>query len=96
MPYLSYLYIFYATLIGARISLFVFEITRPSRWPMGSILPWLETQDYWVQILVGSNASHRGCAYTVFQTVQRRGVCSDVFDTVHYKEPLKLVDKSTA
>ena len=95
MPYLSCLYIFDATLIGTRISLFVFEITRPSRWPY-SILLWLEAQSYWVQILVGSDVSHRGCAYTVLQTVQRHGVCSDVYGTVNYKEPLKLFDKTRA
>ena len=61
-----------------------------------SILLWLETQSYWVQILVGSDVSHRGCAYTVLQTVQRHGVCSDVYGTVHYKEPLKLFDNSRA
>ena len=32
---------------------------------------------------------HRGCAYTVIQTVQRLGVYSAVYGTVHYKEPLK-------
>ena len=31
----------------------------------------------------------RGCAYTVLQTVQRPGVCSAAYGTVHYKEPLK-------
>ena len=36
IPYLSCLYIFDATLIWSRISLFVFEITRPSRWPIRS------------------------------------------------------------
>ena len=61
-----------------------------------SILLWLETQSYWVQILVGSGVSHRGCAYSVFQTVQRHGVCSEVYGTLHYKEPLKLFDKSRA
>ena len=60
------------------------------------ILLWLETQSYWVRILVGSNVSHRGCAYTVLQTVQRHGVCSDVYGTMHYEEPLKLFDKSRA
>ena len=52
--------------------------------------------NYWVRILVGSNVCHRGCAYTVLQTVQRHGVRSDVYDTVHYKEPLKLFDKNGA
>ena len=61
-----------------------------------SILLCLEAQSYWVQILVGSDVSHRGCAYTVLQTVQRHGVCSDVYGTVHYKEPLKLFDKTRA
>ena len=32
---------------------------------------------------------HRGCAYTLLQPVQRPGVYSDVYGTVHYKEPLK-------
>ena len=32
-----------------------------------SILLWLEAQSYWVQILVGSDASRQGCAYTVLQ-----------------------------
>ena len=27
---------------------------------------------------------HRGCAYTVLQTVQKYGVCSVVLGTVHY------------
>ena len=40
-----------------------------------SILLWLEAQSYWAQILVGSDVSRRGCAYTVLQTVQRHGVC---------------------
>ena len=32
---------------------------------------------------------HRGCAYTVLQTVQRLGVYSAAYSTVHYKKPLK-------
>ena len=44
--------------------------------------------------LLGSNPAdlnicHRGCAYTVFQTVQRLGVCSVVYVTLHNEEPLK-------
>ena len=32
---------------------------------------------------------HRGCAYTVFQTVRRHGVVSAVYSTVHFeKKPL--------
>ena len=37
---------------------------------------------------------HRGCAYTVLQTVQTSGVCSVAYGTVHHKEPLKSFDKS--
>ena len=43
-----------------------------------------------------SDVCHRGCAFTVLQTVQRPRVCSDVYDTVHYIEPLKLFDKGRA
>ena len=32
---------------------------------------------------------HRGCAYTVIQTVQRHRVYSAVYGTVYNKEPLK-------
>ena len=44
----------------------------------------LVTWRYQVRISDGSDICHRGCAYTVLQTVQRaaRG-------TVYYKEPLK-------
>ena len=31
---------------------------------------------------------HRGCTYTVLQTVQRHGVYGAAYGTVHYKEPL--------
>ena len=31
---------------------------------------------------------HRGCAYTVLQIVQRRGVYSAAYGTVHYEKPL--------
>ena len=40
----------------------------------------------------GSDVRHRGCAYPVLQTVQRPGVCSSA-GIVHYKEPLKSLDK---
>ena len=46
----------------------------------------LVTRRYQVRIQVGPDICHRGCAYTVLQTVQRRGVYSG---TVHYKEPLR-------
>ena len=38
---------------------------------------------------VGPDICHRGCAYTVLQTVQRHGVRSAADGTVHCKEPLK-------
>ena len=37
-----------------------------------------------------------GCAYAVLQTVQRSGVCSAVYGTVHYKKPLKSFNKTRA
>ena len=49
----------------------------------------LVTWGYQVRIPVGPDICHRGCAYTVFQTVQRHGVHSAAYGTVHYKEPLK-------
>ena len=49
----------------------------------------LVTWSYQVRIPVGSDICHRGCAYTVPQTIQRHGVHSVVYGTVHYKEPLK-------
>ena len=51
----------------------------------------LVTWSYQVRIPVGSDICHRGCVYmyTVLQTVQRYGVHSAAYDTVHYKEPLK-------
>ena len=50
---------------------------------------WLKTQRYLVRIPAGSDVCHRGCAYTVLQTVQRLGVYSAVYDTTYNKEPLK-------
>ena len=49
----------------------------------------LVTWGYQVRIPVGSDIRHRGCAYTVLQTVKRKGVYSAAYGTVHYKEPLK-------
>ena len=38
----------------------------------------------------GSNPGcHRGCCYAVLRSVQRHGVYSASYGTVHYKEPLK-------
>ena len=45
--------------------------------------------EYQVRIPVGKDICHRGCAYTVLQTVQKHGVYSVAYGTVHYKEPLK-------
>ena len=47
------------------------------------------TLRYQVRIPVGTDICHRGCAYTVLQTVKRHGVYSAPYGTVHYKEPLK-------
>ena len=44
---------------------------------------------YQVRIPVRLDICHRGCAYTVLQTVQKHGVYSAAYGTVHYKEPLK-------
>ena len=53
-----------------------------------SIRLWLETKRYLVRIPVGSGDCHQGSAYTVLETFQRHGVCSAVYGTVQYKEPL--------
>ena len=50
-----------------------------------AILIW----GFQVRITIGSDICHRGCAYTVFQTVQMNGVYSAAYGTVHYKAPLK-------
>ena len=62
-----------------------------------SIRLWLETQRYWVRIPVGSDVCHQSCVsiYTVLQTVRKPGVCSAVYGTVHYEEPLKSFDNSS-
>ena len=52
----------------------------------------LVTWRYQVRIPVGSDICHRGCAYIVLQTVQRPGVYSAAYGTVHYKEPLKSLE----
>ena len=52
----------------------------------------LVTQGYQVRIPVGPDICHRGCACTVLQTVQRPGVYSAAYGSVHYKEPLKLFE----
>ena len=61
-----------------------------SRLPRTSLL-WghFVTWGYQVRIPVRMDICHRGCAYTLLQTVQRHGVYSTVYGTVHYKEPLK-------
>ena len=47
----------------------------------------LVTWGYQVRIPVGTDICHRGSAYTVLRTVQRHGVYSASYGTVHYKEP---------
>ena len=50
----------------------------------------LEVPDQ-VRIPVGPDICHRGCAYTVLQTVQRHGVYIAVYGTVYYKEQFKFI-----
>ena len=52
----------------------------------------LVTCRYQVRIPVGPDIWHRGCAYTVLQTVQMPGVYSATYGTVQYKELLKSFD----
>ena len=40
-----------------------------------------------IQTPAGSNVCHRGCAYTVLQTVQRPGLRSVVDGTMNYRGP---------
>ena len=49
----------------------------------------LVTWRYQARIPVAPDICHSGCAYIVLQTVQRHGVYSAAYGTVHYKEPLK-------
>ena len=49
------------------------------------LVTWVSQVRFWV----GTDICHRGWAYTVLQTVQRHGVYSAAYGTVHYKEPLK-------
>ena len=62
--------------------------TRPA--PMAhSYRLGIVTWRYQVRIPVGPDICHRGCVYTVLQTVQKPGVYSAAYGTVLYKEPLK-------
>ena len=47
---------------------------------------------YQVRNPVGADIYHRGCVYTVLQTVQRRGVYSTAYGYVHYRGTLKLFE----
>ena len=67
---------------------FSFWVGRPAQMAHSYRLG-LVTWRYQVRILVGPDIWHRGCAYTVFQTVQRPVVYSAAYDTVHFIEPLK-------
>ena len=64
---------------------------RLRHWP--NIGPTLDrcvpmTEGYWIRIPARWDVCHRGCAYTVIQTVQMPGVCGAVYGTVYYREPL--------
>ena len=62
---------------------------RPT--PMAhSIRLWPETR----RDGIGLDVCHRGCGYTVLQTVWRPGVWCAVYGTVHYKQSLHSFDKS--
>ena len=64
----------------------------PLKWPAPmahSPRLGLVTWRYEVRVPVGADICHRGCAYTMLQNVQRYGVYSAAYGTVHYKEPLK-------
>ena len=73
--------------------LLIFQV---SRYCLLSLQRRVLAKGYWARIPAGSNICHRGCAYTVLETVQRPGVYNAVYGTVHYKEPLKSLDKSKA
>ena len=45
------------------------------------------------RVRIGADICHRGCAQTVLQTVQRHGVYSAAYGTVHYTDPLKSFKK---
>ena len=47
------------------------------------------TWRYQARIPVRTDIYHRGCAYAVLQTVQRHGVYSDAYGSVHYKKSIK-------
>ena len=53
------------------------------------LAPMARSYRYQVRIPVVADICHRGCAYTVLQTLQRRGVYNAAYGTVQYKEPLK-------
>ena len=46
----------------------------------------LVTWRYQVRIPVVPDICHRGCSYTVLQTVERYGVYSVAYGTVYYKK----------
>ena len=50
---------------------------------------------YQARVPVGTDICHCSCAYTVLQAVQRHGMYSAVYGTVHYKEPLKSFEIRT-
>ena len=58
-----------------------------------SVRLWLETHMYWVRIPADQIFE---IVVVHMQSVQRHGVCSAVYATVHYREPLKSFEKSRA
>ena len=59
-----------------------------------SVRLWLQYQRYRVRIPARSDVCHWGCAYTVCQTVQRPGLRSAVYGTMHYEDTFKSFKKS--
>ena len=71
---------------------YYFVILSEQAWPAPMAHSYrlgLITWRYHVRIPVGPDICHRGCAYTVLQTVQMPRMYSAAYDTVHYKEILK-------
>ena len=49
----------------------------------------LVTWRYQVRVPVGPDICHRGCAYTVLQTIQKPGGYSAAYGSANYKQQLK-------
>ena len=63
-----------------------FTQSRPTGHGGSFVLVMAGSNPSWVECL-----SSGACAYRVFQTVQRTGVCSSVYGTLHYKKNLAVI-----